>query len=266
MDFSLPAGEERLSHAYIVASASPEESMRTARLIAAAAVCSGSGTRPCGECRHCRKVSQNIHPDVTLVERLPDDKGKLSAIIKVDQIREMKLDASILPNEAERKVYIVREAERLNPQGQNAALKLLEEPPKHVVLILCTDNAQTLLPTVRSRCTEIFCGGGESSFSGSIRERTDEYLRAAASGDRFAIVTACIHLEGLSNAEMTDFCDCTSLRVTQLLCGRETLSGLSRESMMTIYRLLQKCREYLVYNVGVKHLAGLLSVDTPAEK
>ena len=67
---------------------------------------------------------------------MTDDKGRPKREIMVDQVRAMAADASILPNEAERKVYVIHEAELMNESAQNAALKLLEEPPAWVVFIL----------------------------------------------------------------------------------------------------------------------------------
>ena len=146
------ADASRLSHAYILSAQSREEGIRTARRLAAAAVCTASGPVPCMKCRSCRKVAEGIHPDVISVARLVDDKGRQKKEITVDQVRRMAADSYVLPNEAARKVYIIEDADMMNVQAQNAALKLLEEPPAGVMFILCAENAQLLLPTVRSRC------------------------------------------------------------------------------------------------------------------
>ena len=69
------ADARRLSHAYILAAPERSEAVSAARRLAAAAVCSSTGARPCGTCRDCRKVSEGIHPDVISVRRLTDDKG-----------------------------------------------------------------------------------------------------------------------------------------------------------------------------------------------
>ena len=139
----------RLPHACLVSAASREDALREAKRLAAAAVCSGRGPKPCGACRDCRKALSGVHPDIILVGRLTDDKGKQKAQITVDQIRALSADAVVLPNEAERKVYILDEAETMNAAAQNAALKLLEEPPAGAVFLLCTVNPMLLLPTRR---------------------------------------------------------------------------------------------------------------------
>ena len=123
---------EKLSHAYIISSASE---------LAAKMLCSGAGQRPCGVCRDCRKVKARVHPDLTIVSQLVDDKGNRKKEIQIDQIRDMGADAYVLPNEAAEKVYIIERADTMNERAQNAALKLFEEPPRGVHFILCAQNA-----------------------------------------------------------------------------------------------------------------------------
>ena len=120
---------KNLSHAYII-TARAEEGFAKAMELAAAMLCEGDGEkRPCGVCRHCKKSLRGIHPDVMLITRPLDDKGKMKKEIQVEQIRSMVSTALIMPNEAEKKVYIIRDAGAMNATAQNALLKLLEEPP-----------------------------------------------------------------------------------------------------------------------------------------
>ena len=170
----------RLYHAYIISAASREEGLRRARTLAAAAVCTGEGPVPCGKCRACRKAESGIHPDITTIRRQTDEKGKQRRDITVDQVCWMIGDAYVLPNEAERKVYIIEEAETMNAAAQNAALKLLEEPPKGVIFLLCTANPEQLLPTVRSRCAEVICQGQEQETDSELRSLAADYLKAVA--------------------------------------------------------------------------------------
>ena len=114
-----------------------------ARLVARAATCRGEGERPCGSCSGCIKAE---HPDVTVF----DVQGKEKV---VDAIRELRQEAFLLPNEAPHRVFILENAQLLNPPAQNALLKILEEPPRHVLFILVCENRTQLLETIRSRCT-----------------------------------------------------------------------------------------------------------------
>ena len=154
--------EGRIAHASLICAPTGEQALQKARELAAAAVCSGAGKKPCGVCRDCRKVEANVHPDVTTLSRLADDKGKQKQFITVDQIRALSADAVVLPNEAARKVYIIEQAETMNPAAQNAALKLLEEPPAGAVFLLCTTRPMQLLETVRSRCALVKLTGEDA--------------------------------------------------------------------------------------------------------
>lgn len=256
------AGAGRLSHAYIVSAPSQEEALRVARTVAAAAVCTGAKP-PCGQCRACRKAESGIHPDILTVRRLTDDKGKQKREISVDQIRRMIGDAYVLPNEADRKVYIIEEAETMNTAAQNAALKLLEEPPAGVIFLLCTSNPEQLLPTVRSRCAEINRNVGQREKDEEAGKLAAGYLKAVASGDRAKLLRWCTENEGLDNRGAAAFVDGAQELLADMLCGRKSRLGLPEENLAELLRLLARCGAYLKVNTGVKHIFGLLAVDSP---
>lgn len=140
-----------LSHAYMIAGTPGSGRHTLARLLASAMVCTASGgSRPCGRCAPCKKVAAGIHPDVVVVAGPGEGKP-----ITVDQVRVLRSDAHIRPNEGERKVYLLEGADRMNAGAQNAMLKLLEEGPKYAAFLLLVENPGGLLQTVRSRCEEL---------------------------------------------------------------------------------------------------------------
>lgn len=253
---------ERLSHAYIISAADMTEALGTAKELAAAAVCQRGYEVPCRSCRACRKAFDGVHPDIITVERRKDDKGVEKREINVDQVREMAADAYVLPNEAERKVYIVKDADTMNPQAQNAALKLLEEPPKGVIFLLCVKNRDQLLVTVRSRCVEMNCGGTAESADEESEKRAKDYLKVAASADRAEICRWCTKNEDMSPSEALSFVACVEDFCADMIAGRRSRRDMSTEQIMYLSTLMHKCSDYLKVNVGVKHIFGILAVDT----
>ena len=134
-----------LAHAYILRGETPEARRAAAAALAAAMVCQGEAP-PCGVCKPCQKAAKGIHPDVITIAPEP---GKE---LTVDQVRRLRQDAYIRPNEAKRKVYILEDTQRMNQSAQNAFLKILEDGPAYAAFLLLTPSPDALLATVRSRC------------------------------------------------------------------------------------------------------------------
>lgn len=255
---------ERIPHACLICAPSAEAALDKARELASRAVCSGEGLlKPCGVCRDCRKVAAGIHPDVITLTRAADDKGKQKQNITVDQIRALSADAIVLPNEAKRKVYIIDGAETMNPAAQNAALKLLEEPPAAVVFLLCTVRPMQLLETVRSRCALVKLQGAEDPEGPdeAAQELAAGYLKAVNTRDDAQILRWCVQNENLDTQAMAAFLEAVRLRLSDMLCLRLKSGRLSRAELLALYRLSERCTQYLKVNTNVKQLFGLLAVD-----
>ena len=138
MDFPALAGNERLkqqlsqreegrglSHAYLIAGPKGSGRHTLAKELAAALVCTApAGQRPCHKCPPCKKVLAGVHPDVNFISGGGEGKP-----IAVDQVRALRADAYVRPNEGQRKVYVLEGADQMNASAQNAMLKLLEEGP-----------------------------------------------------------------------------------------------------------------------------------------
>jgi DNA polymerase III gamma/tau subunit len=117
--------------------------------------------RPCRVCRGCRMVEHGNHPD--LHRLAPEGPGGQVRIGDPKQpepgtVRHLLGEMALLPAEGSARVAIIEQAHRLNDDAQNALLKLLEEPPDGATIVLCADDEESLLPTVRSRCARIRVG------------------------------------------------------------------------------------------------------------
>ncbi len=135
----------RISHAYIIEGAQGSGKRTLAKLMCAAISCKSSNI-PCMQCTSCSKIMRDQAPDVITVTA---EKGKVQ--LGVDVIRKIRENAAYAPNELPKKFYIFPLADTMNDASQNALLKILEEPPEHVMFMLLSENADNLLSTIRSR-------------------------------------------------------------------------------------------------------------------
>lgn len=142
----------RLSHALIFEGASEEIRLKAAIELSKAVLCKEK-LKPCGICSSCIKAENLGHPDLHLIKK-PSD----SNMIKVDTIREIRSKALLFPNEGSKSVFIIHEAQLMNPSAQNALLKIFEEPQSHVIFILTCPSKSSLLDTVISRATAYSLG------------------------------------------------------------------------------------------------------------
>lgn len=153
------------NHAYLIEGPLGSGRHQLAKILSAGFLCSEEGNRPCGVCKDCIKVNSGMHPDVLEI-KLPEKKQSIG----IDVIRDNMEDINILPNEAEKKVYIVYTAEKLTVGAQNALLKVLEEPPYFVAFIIIVEAGNNLLPTVLSRCTRISLNPPEDISSTFVKD------------------------------------------------------------------------------------------------
>jgi len=260
MTFTYVDSPEKLSHSYIISRGSEKQRLETAQRIAAAAVCISDGQRPCGHCRACKKAQSGMHPDIITIRRLTDDKGKTKKFVAVDQIREMRDDSLVVPNESDYKVYIIAEGEKLNTEAQNAALKILEEPPKGVIIIICTDNEANLLVTVRSRCTLLLCGG--SGEEAQENKKAEGYFTALDSGNPLALPDYCMALEKLTPDGADELIESVIQLAGEMLAGRNDRHGLSTKQLLGVYELMKRLKAMRAVNVSPKTIAGLMMIET----
>lgn len=215
----------RISHFYLLSGPVGSGKHTLARLLAAAILCKGKDA-PCGTCNACRKVMENNHPDFITVD---DPEHKNVAVKLVRQARE---DMYILPNESDYKIYLF--PQELGVEGQNALLKIFEEPPKYCVFLLLSNNPEQLLPTVRSRCTELALTAlPEKLLTGVLSKEfpqaSGEALEAAVArsggylGQARALLETGASLPPQTEAFLSAFAEKNALELTKVLASMEKL-------------------------------------------
>lgn len=216
--------------------------MERAEELARTYLCIGDDP-PCGVCIHCRKALEGIHPDIIHV-------GTPGENLKVDEVRAIRADAYIRPNEGARKVYIVRTTETMNASGQNALLKLLEEGPPYAAFFFPVPNPELLLPTLRSRCETV-----RSAVTGELSPPTEEATVLAGllaePGDPLKLATFCVALEKRSREELAALLDQTvELLVPRLAEGDDGVLLLSK--VEALGRIRGACET----TISAGHVAG----------
>ncbi len=161
---------DRLCHSFLLVGDKGVGKKTAAKYMALEILCRSTDKIPCGTCKDCRMVSNNAHPDVITVAA----SGK-SGNYRADDLRPLISDAYIASNEGGYKIYILPDIDKALPAAQNTLLKIFEEPPDHVIIIMTAEKPENVLPTVRSRAIVI-----------NVPEATHEDVIAALSERRIS--------------------------------------------------------------------------------
>ena len=138
----------RVSHSYLFCGPRGTGKTTTARVLAKAVNClAPQDGDPCNACAICKSVNEGRFLDIIELDAA-SNRG-------IDEIRDIRDKVNFAAVQGRRKVYIIDEAHMLTDQASNAFLKTLEEPPAHVIFVLCTTEAQNILPTIVSRCQRL---------------------------------------------------------------------------------------------------------------
>jgi DNA polymerase-3 subunit delta' len=183
-----------VAHAWLLLGPTGSGKRPAAVAMAAALNCRVEPGRGCGECSSCLRIGRRRHPDVHHI--VPE-----GPLIPVDMIRDTVIpEANRSPFEGERKVFIIEEAERMNPAAQNSLLKTLEEPQPDTVFILISDREEELLDTIRSRCRVV-------RMEPVPEERIIDYLEKEGARPEVAMLCARLAEGDLERARILAFGD-----------------------------------------------------------
>ncbi len=138
---------DHLSHAYIFTGQDGIGKTLFAKEFIKALFCKNEENDSCNSCLNCIRIEKNSHPDVFWTEI--EEKAKF---IKIENIRNLQRSVRLSPLESDYKIFIIKEADRMNEEASNCLLKTLEEPSPNTIIILITNSIATIKETIRSRC------------------------------------------------------------------------------------------------------------------
>ena len=244
---------DAVSHAYILNGERGSGKKLLANLFAMSLQCQDrdENGEACGKCQSCKQALHGNQPDIIRVSH------EKPTTISVDDIRQqVNNDIVIKPYSSKYKIYIIPEADLMSVQAQNALLKTIEEPPEYAVIMLLTENAEVLLPTIRSRCVMMKLRNIKDQLVKKYlmeqmgREPTVEELATSLGTEKEELVQAMeaatevesiyrpIHQEGDSQLSILDRLEEKS-RPEEHLLNRMMLSqildGLDKEERQLIY-------------------------------
>ena len=267
MNLEAAREQARLGKLYpgvILHGGAPERRFEVALDLARTLLCEAvPAERPCGECRHCRRIrdpdaSDLFHPDFVVLSR------DLKTSTSVDAVKNMLRTAQVSPFEARGQVFVLRSAESLTGGAANALLKNLEEPalsaPRHFLLL--TPSAIDLLPTLRSRSLSIYLGqtgAGTSEVAADVGERVArmlaEYLRSGAPVLVLSIARALADL-GPPNDPRDSTAFVNAARVLVELSRRD-LPAAARRALLALAEELMMATELRLRGIQAPtHLRG----------
>ena len=259
-----------LSHALLIGGPSGSGKTVFATEIAAAVNCEGVGHEaalPCGVCSSCRRIFEGNFPDFKVLKK-PSDRATLG----VDPIKELREDMFLSSTEANTKIYVIDDAECMTPEAQNALLKVLEEPPGSILIILLARECDKILTTIKSRTQYVAMSRfTEDELKRILPARSQEAAQLMRSSpERFdAVIMSSEGRLGealrLVNAKNADECKAQRDEVAALL--RALRQGAPRAELYSAVMALQTSkRQELVNSIenvisAVRDLIAIQNAD-----
>ncbi|GIV42971.1 MAG: DNA polymerase III subunit delta [Bacteroidia bacterium] len=299
--------ENRLSHALILNGVPGVGKFAFANAMAAYLNCDNpSENQPCGICPSCQKISKGLHPDVhyifPIISRIQSGKSltsddfiqdfrklflenpylslnKWASVLEgenkqlgifIHDIRELKRKLNLKAFEQKYKVVIIWYAEKINVEGANAFLKLLEEPTEKTLLLLCVSDTSALLPTIRSRCQSLYLQKLSPNDIKNYLETHFELDSQHAQELAFLADGSLSKAIDMANESHSSFSElyiewmrcCYEGSIEKIHNIIEKISKNSRENQKLFLDFaLQKLRDSLFFQTGLEELSSATEVD-----
>lgn len=257
-------------HTILVEGGAAQERNDFAYFLANMILCLSDGQRPCKTCKACIKCNAKSNPDI---KEYGEDKN--NSTFKVELSREIRQDAFVLPNDSDKKVYILKGAQNMNDSSENALLKILEEPPHFDFFILTCESKNAMLDTVLSRSTVISLGEAKQEFSEETIKTSEEIVLSLTSSSELKTLEAVAPLQSKKDM-FEDTLECIKAILTDALKYKQTQINTSayfdtvetvcgRISLNKIYSLIsitaalqQRFRQNANYNLLITSMCAEL--------
>ena len=285
----------KIPHAVLIEGESGLGKTTLANFLCGAVFCE-SEAAPCGKCTSCRLFGSGNHPDLTVVEPEKDRKT-----ISVRAVREIVAAAAILPQKAEKHIFLIDCAESMTVEAQNALLKVLEEPPESVMFILTCNSRAELLTTVVSRCTiltlspvdsktaeeyissrvkkepqEVSDAVAEargnigaalailrSKSASAAQERAKEFTEIMQNGSQYELLKLLLPLEK-SRPKTLDFYNALEVKLVSIIRASRSKTLVGRYERL--YDTISRHKEYLKANANLSLLLTRLAAAAMTER
>jgi len=240
---------DHLPHAYLFVGPGGIGKRLTALTLAKVLNCGEGKDDCCEKCLSCRKIGDSNHPDVSVI--CPDGQ-----FIRIERIRQLQRSLSYRPFEGKKRVCIIDGADRMKPEGANALLKTLEEPPLDTLLILLATERDLLLPTIASRCQKV------AFTSLPIDQMVEELIRRLSIEKREAETVSALSQGSLGRAlEMVDqevwekrpkiirdLIELPSQNVQRAFATAESLADLGENLPLVFPIMISWYRDLIIWN------------------
>lgn len=220
--------------------------------------------KPCNVCSACVHTNKGINPDILFLEFDSND-------IKVDDIRKIRRDVFVKPTLCKKKIYVIKDGQKLNINAQNALLKTLEEPPKHVCFIIeCTDEKK-LATTILSRCSIYNFNKKEQEIPSEILKNASNIINGIINKSELVFFETEIKTKQdlilLISAIKTIIRDCflLSKNSIDLETSKNLIKSKDTEEIFRIYDICNEVEKSCEFNIDVANMLCFFATEIGME-